>query len=175
MKPALLALLFATATAPGIAGCGYTLANAPHDALGPFTVRAAEATTPDAAVTAAAIEGAQRELLRAGLLSARGEGTALTITLVRVDERSEGIARGADSAPIGRGIRLVIAGRALVRGQESAPARDSGEITVAEVFARSESAALGIVGRSEAAERAGRRLGERLVRRVLGEIDPGEP
>jgi hypothetical protein len=173
VKPALRALLLATAA--GLAGCGYTLANAPHDALGPFTVRAAEATTPDAAVTAAAIEGAQRELSRAGLLSASGEGTALTITVLRVEERSEGIARGAGPAPIGRGIRLVIAGRATARGVDGATARDSGEITVAEVLARSDSAALGIVGRSEAAERAGRRLGVRLVRRVLGEIDPGEP
>lgn len=172
---AALARLATTVIAVGLAGCGYTLATTPDPALTPFTVRAAAATTPDAIAITAAIEGAQRELLRAGLLSARGEGTALTITVVRVDERSEGIARGADTAPIGRGIRLVIAGRALVRGRESAPARDSGEITVAEVFARSESAALGIVGRSEAAERAGRRLGERLVRRVLGEIDPGEP
>ncbi len=138
-------------------------------------MRASAATTPDDAVTAAAIEGAQRELARAGLLSARGEGTPLTITILRVDERSEGIAGAAGAAPAARGIRLTIVGRARAGDAEGAPARDSGEVTVSEVFARADSAALGIVGRSEAGPRAGRRLGERLARRVLGEIDPGEP
>ena len=167
--------LFFAAAAAGSAGCGYALANAPHDALGPFVVVAGEAKTPDAVAVAAAIEGAQRELSRAGLLSARGEGTALTITLARVDERSEGVARGADTAPLARGIRLTIAGRATARDAAGATLRDSGEVEVAEVFARSESAAVGVLGREEAARRAGRRLGERLARRLLGEIDPGEP
>jgi hypothetical protein len=171
----LSATVTAAATAAGILGCGYTLANAPRDELGPFLVRAAEATTPDDAVTAAAIEGAQRELARAGLLSQRGEGTALTIAVLRVDERSEGIASGAGSAPTARGIRLTIVGRARAGEGDRTPARDSGEVTVTEVFAPGGSAALGIVGRGEAGPRAGRRLGERLVRRVLGEPDPSEP
>jgi hypothetical protein len=167
------ALFFAAAA--GSAGCGYSLANTPHDALGPFTVIAGEAKTPDAVALAAAIEGAQRELSRAGLLAARGEGTALTITVVRVEERSEGIASGTADAPLARGIRLIIAGRATARGADEASARDSGELEVAEVFARGDSAAAGVLGRDEAARRAGRRLGERLARRLLGEIDPGEP
>lgn len=175
MTRALPALLVAAATAAGIAGCGYSLANTPRDALGPFLVRAAEATTPDEAVTAAAIEGAQRELARAGLLSAHGEGTALTITLLRVDERSEGIAEGAGRAPVARGVRLTIVGRARAEGADGASTRDSGEVTVTEVLARSDSAAQGVVGRDETGARAGRRLGQRLVRRVLGELDPGEP
>lgn len=175
MKLSRPARLFAAATAAGILGCGYTLANTPRDALGPFLVRASGATTPDDTATAAAIEGAQRELARAGLLSARGEGTPLTITVLRVDERSEGIAEGASTAPAARGIRLTIVGRARAGDADRPPARDSGEVTVTEVFARSGSAALGIVGRGEAEARAGRRLGERLARRVLGELDPGEP
>ena len=153
------------------AGCGYTLANTPDAALPPFTVRAAEARTPDAAVTTAAIEGAESELARAGLLAARGDGVVLTIAVVRVDERSEGIAAGssASAAPVARGIRLTIVGRA------SGAARDSGEVTVSEVFSAGGSAAIGILSRDEAAQRAGRRLGERLARRVLGDVDPGEP
>ena len=173
MKAWTRALFFAAAARS--AGCGYAWAFAPHDALGPFTVIAGEAKTPDATAITAAIEGAQRELSRAGQLSARGEGTALTITIVRVEERSEGIAGGADAAPRARGIRLTIVGRATARGAETASARDSGELEVTEVFARSESAAVGVLGRDEAARRAGRRLGERLARRVLGEVDPGEP
>jgi hypothetical protein len=159
------------AIAAGSTGCGYALANAPVDALGPFTVVAGAATTPDAVAVAAAIEGAQRELSRAGLLAARGEGTALTITLVRVDEQSAGVARGVDGAPRARGIQLTITGRATAGGA----ARDSGELAVVEVFARDDSAAGGVLGRDEAARRAGQRLGARLVRRVLGAIDPGEP
>lgn len=175
MKVLKRALLFAAVAAAGSAGCGYTLANAPHEALGPFLVIAGEAKTPDAVAVAAAIEGAQRELSRAGLLSARGEGTALTITIGRVDERSEGIASGPGATPLARGIRLTIAGRATARGAQEASARDSGELSVAEVFAGGGSAAQGVLGRDEAARRAGRRLGERLVRRLLGAIDPGEP
>lgn len=157
-------------------GCGYTLANTPDAALGPFTVRAAAATSPDAVATTAAIESAQRELARAGLLSARGDGAVLTISITRVDERGEGIAAGSSpgGAPVARGIRLTIVGRATAPATSRAGARDSGEITVSEVFAAS-GATIGILARDDAAERAGARLGERLVRRVLGDLDPGEP
>jgi hypothetical protein len=160
-----------------IPGCGYRLANTQGAALGPFTVRAAEAKTPDAVAITAAIEGAQRELARGGLLSARGEGTTLTISIVRVDERSEGIAAGSgpSAAPIARGIRLTIVGRATAPATARAAARDTGDVIVAEVFAASGGAAIGILARDEAAQRAGQRLGERLVRRVLGDVDPGEP
>lgn len=170
-------VLLATSTL--LAGCGYTLANVPDPSLTPFTVRAAEARTPDAAAITAAIEGAQRELSRAGLLSARGDGPVLTIAVERVDEQSEGIAAGSGSTssatPRARGIRLTIVGRATAPASAGATSRDSGAITVSEIFATSGSAAIGSLDRDEAAQRAGRRLGERLVRRVLGEIDPGEP
>ena len=179
MSRAALGRLVLLATSTALAGCGYALANAPDASLTPFTVRATDATTPDAAAITAAIEGAQRELARAGLLSERGEGTVLTIAVGRVDERSEGIAAGSGSAasatPRARGIRLTIVGRATAPASARATARDSGEITVTEIFSSSGGAAIGVLGRDEAAQRAGRRLGERLVRRVLGEIDPGEP
>ena len=181
MSPRALARLLLIATASGLVGCGYTLANAPDASLAPFTVRAAAANTPDATALTAAVEGAQRELSRAGLLSARGDGTLLTIAVVRVDERSEGIAAGAapsgsaSATPHARGIRVTIVGRATAPASASAPSRDSGEIEVGEIYASSGSATHGILGRDEAARRAGRRLGERLVRRLLGEIDPGEP
>jgi hypothetical protein len=167
----LIALAIATA------GCGYSLANTPDAALTPFTVRAAAATMPDAAVSTAAIEGAEGELARAGLLAARGDGTVLTIAVVRVDERSEGIAAGssASAAPVARGIRLTIVGRATAPAGASGAARDSGDVEVSEVFSAGGSAAIGILSRDEAAQRAGRRLGERLARRVLGDVDPGEP
>lgn len=159
------------------ASCGYTLANTPDAALPPFTVRAAEARTPDAAVTTAAIQGAESELARAGLLAARGDGAVLTIAVVRVDERSEGIAAGESvgATPRARGIRLTIVGRATSPATAGAAARDSGEIEVTEVFATPGSAAIGLLARDEAAQRAGRRLGERLARRLLGDVDPGEP
>lgn len=165
------------AASMSLAGCGYTLANVPDASLTPFTVRAAEARTPDAAVIGAAIQGAERELARAGLLSARGDGPVLTITVERVDEQSEGIAAGATSsaAPHARGIRLRIVGRATSVATATAPARDSGAVEVTEIVATSGSAAIGGLGRDEAARRAGLRLGERLVRRVLGDFDPGEP
>ena len=177
MRAAALARLATTVIVLGLAGCGYTLATTPDPALTPFTVRAAAATTPDAIAITAAIEGAQRELSRAGLLSTRGDGAVLTIAVVRVDERSEGIAAGSSGSatPIARGIRLTIVGRATAPASPRAAARDSGEVEVAEVFATSGTATIGILARDEAAQRAGRRLGERLVRRVLGDIDPGEP
>ncbi len=174
-RAARVATVFALSIA--IPGCGYTLANTPDAALGPFVVRAAEARTPDAVAIAAAIEGAQRELARGGLLSSSSDTAVLTISVVRVDERSEGIGAGsgASAAPIARGIRLTIVGRATATATARAAARDTGEIQVAEVFAASGGGAIGILARDEAAQRAGQRLGERLVRRVLGDVDPGEP
>jgi hypothetical protein len=181
VSPAARARLAVIAIGIAIAnqGCGYALANTPDAGLTPFTVRAAVATTPDGLVTTAAIAGAESELARAGLLAARGDGPVLTIAVGRVAERSEGIAAGsgANEAPIARGIRLTIVGRATSPASASAPARDSGEVEVSEVFSAAGSAAIGLLGRDEAAERAGRRLGQRLARRVLGDVgsDPGEP
>ncbi|MEP7121522.1 MAG: hypothetical protein ABJE95_11450 [Byssovorax sp.] len=173
MIRAALALALALGIGIAIAGCGYTLANTPDAALPPFTVRAAEARTPDGSVISAAINGAESELSRAGLLAVRGDGAVLTIAILRVAERSEGIAAGitTNATPIARGIRLTIAARATT----TAPARDSGEIEVSEVFATPESATIGLLARDEAAQRAGLRLGQRLARRVLGDVDPGEP
>jgi hypothetical protein len=180
VSPGALARLLLLATSTALAGCGYVLANAPDPSFTPFTpftVGAADATIPDGAVISAAVDGAQRELARAGLLSARGDGPVLTIAVESVREQSEGIERGPSprSTPVARGIRLRIVGRATSPAAAGAPARDSGAIEVTEIVASTGSAAIGSLGRDEAAQRAGRRLGERLVRRVLGDFDPGEP
>jgi hypothetical protein len=157
-----------------LAGCGYHLANAVSDPLGPFVVRGGEVKVPYAAAIAAAEEGARSELSRSGQLSPGGQGSALVIAVDRVDEGATGIAAGAAGAPIARGIRITVIGRAWIEAGGSI-ARETGEVRASEVMAAPGDAATAIAAREEALDRAARRLGERMARQILGEIDPGEP
>lgn len=159
------------ALALALSGCGYRLAGGASDPLGPFVVAGGEARTPYAEVMAAAEEGARAELIRQG---AHGEGSALVVEILRVDEQSEAIARAPSRAePLARALRIVVTGRAFVRRGE-ATARDTGDLRAVEVIARMESPTQAIVAREEAARRAARRLGELLARRVLGYPEPGD-
>ncbi|APR77229.1 Hypothetical protein A7982_02576 [Minicystis rosea] len=157
-------------------GCGYHLAHAPADPLGPFSVVAGRAYVPDATASAAAEEGARAELSRAGALSTGSEGGSIEIEILRIDEAGEGIAVGAAGAPLGRGVRITVVGRAsLRRAGSNVVERDTGDMRASEVMTRADGAARGMAVAESATRVASRRLGEMLVRRVLGFPEPSEP
>jgi hypothetical protein len=159
----------------GISACGYHLGPAPVDPLGPFTVVATPVRVAEAGLAAAAEEGARAELSRAGQLGGRGAPGAIEVQVIRVDEVSEGIAAGAQGAPLARGVRVAVVGRAVLRGAGGRVARDTGDVRAGEVTAAAPAVAEGVVAADEAGRIAARRLGETLVRRILGVPDPGEP
>ena len=177
-RGALAALLVLLATS----GCGYHLVHdphGPHDPAGPFTITSGPAHTPDAALAAAAEEGARAELSRAGELAPAAGGAALAeieIELVRVEETSEGVALASPDLPLARATRVTVIGRARVhRATAAAPERDTGEVRASEAVARIASAGQALIARDEGGRTAARRLGEILVRRLLGFPEPGEP
>lgn len=158
-------------------GCGYRFAHAPSDPLGPFTIVAGATIVPHSAAIASAEEGARAELSRAGQLARGSEGGTIEIEILRVDETGEAIALPAGAtSPLGRGARVTVVGRARMRRAGSgAVERDTGDVRASEVGARADGAARGMVVSDEAARGAARRLGEILVRKLLGFPEPGEP
>jgi len=168
---ALLLLLAASAL-----GCGYQLVHAPSDPLGPFAVTGGSARAPDAALAAAAEEGARAELARAGQLGGRGAPGEIEIELLRVDETGQSISLGSAGIPGAGGVQVMATGRGrLRRAGSTAAERDTGDVRVSDTAARATSVAGAAVTRDEAGRMAARRLGETLVRRLLGVPQPGEP
>lgn len=173
-------LLFASAAL--VFGCGYHLAGAAGDPLGPFDVTGGETRTPYAEAMASAEEGARAELARASALAAGGQGkTAMVVEVLRVDETGEapalsraGGARAEGPIPLARALRVTVTGRATLR-HKGAVARDTGDVRAAEVIAPEGDPRAAILARDEAARRAARRLGEILARRLLGFPEPGDP
>lgn len=166
------------ALALALAGCGYRLVHAPADPLGPFVVVSGRVYVPDASAISSAEAGARAELARAGELAPGGAGARLELEVLRVDETSEGIALtpGKAGLPLARGVRITVVGRArLRRAGSDVVERDTGDVRASEVAARSDSAGMGSLVRDELGRAAGRRLGEALVRRLLGVPEPGEP
>jgi hypothetical protein len=161
-----------------LAGCGYQLAHAPNDPLGPFVVVAGRVYVPDAPAIASAEEGARAELARAGALAPGDAGARLEIEVLRVDETGEGIALepGKAGLPLARGVRVTVVGRArLRRAGSDVVERDTGDVRASEVAARADGPGAGSLVRDELGRAAARRLGEALVRRLLGVAEPGEP
>jgi hypothetical protein len=159
-----------------VPACGYHLVHAPSDPLGPFTVVSSAVRVPDAALAAAAEEGARAELSRAGQLAGKEAPGEIEIELLRVDETGEGIALAARDLPLARGLRVTAIGRGRLRRAGAAAAeRDTGDLSAEETVARGGSVAAATVGREEAGRAAARRLGEVLVRKLLGFPEPGGP
>lgn len=173
------ALLFALCS-----GCGYQPAHAPRDEAGPFAVVGLRAYTPHAFMIASAEAGARSELGRAGQLAscapaggaaiAPGGCPTIALEIVRVDEEAAALRvdRG-DPRLIARGVRITVTGRARVRaGAGGATLRDTGDMSTTDVFARPDDPAAAAAAREEAGRLVSRRLGERLVRRLLGRPEP---
>jgi len=154
----------------GGAGCGYRLAHAEPDPLGPFTVRAGSLTAPATEARIAAISGARGMLARHGQLAsedARGQRATIVIDVLRVQERAAAVsATDASASPMARSVRLTITGRARMRiGAEVV--RDTGDVDVDELVSPGADVASFALARDEAVRSASQRLGQRLVRRLL--------
>jgi hypothetical protein len=167
----------AALAALALTGCGYHLVHAPADPAGPFAVVGGRAYTPDAAAMAAAEEGARAELARAGeLASGASAAGVIEVEILRVDEVADGItlAPGRPDLPLARGVRVTAVGRARMR-RAGAVVRDTGDVRAGETVAAAGGAARGVAVGDEATRAAARRLGEILVRRLLGFPEPGAP
>ena len=157
-------------------GCGYHLVHGSQDPEGPFRVEGGEAKTPYATAMAAAEQGAETELARAGALAAGAE-TVMVVEILRIDEISEAMAASGDAlepVPRARALRVTVTGRATLK-RHGAIVRDTRDMRAAEVIAAATSPTAAILAREEAAVRASRRLGEQLARRLLGYPAPSEP
>ena len=166
----------------GVLGCGYRTLDASRDPAAPFAVVGAIPRAPSAGAAAAAEAGARSELARAGVLATGAQASAgaaaIEIELVRVEEEGAGIAvdPGAGAAPLARGLRVTVTGRARLwaaGGQRPTPLRETGDVRASFTISRGQGdAAATAAAREDAARIAGRRLGERLARRILGVPDP---
>jgi hypothetical protein len=162
--------------AAACAGCGYHLANAAGASGGPISIVGGPSTTPDAALAGAAEAGARAELARADALGGSGAPREIMIEILRVDEAAEAIHAGIGGVPTASAVRVTALGRARLRRRDTgAVERETGNLHVTETAARAPSVAAGAVTRDEAGRAAARRLGEALVRALLGRPDPEEP
>lgn len=162
-------------------GCGYRpLQEGARDPAAPFTVIGALPEAPYSDAAAAAEAGARSELARAGMLATPGQASAgssaIAIELLRVDEEGAGIAIDpASGAPLARGLRVTVTGRARLWAAGGRDLlRETGDVRSSLVVSRGQGdAAAASTAVKDAARLAGRRLGERLARRILGLPDPG--
>jgi hypothetical protein len=166
-------LIFAASIAALCLGCGYRplrsgLAGHPH-------VRVAQTVShlpggDGATIGESAATGARAELARFGALSSSSseeEPDVLTIELVRVDERSEGVAVGDDGKPHARGVRLRLTARGLVTGHGQK--FETLDLDAFEVVATSGGDVLSWdAARTAAARGAARKVGAMVAREVLG-------
>jgi len=156
----------------GGVGCGYRLAHAEPDPLGPFTVQAGSLTAPASEARIATLSGARSMLARHGQLASRGGSTGrppatIVIDVLRVQERAAAVSTTDDGAtPMARSVQLTITGRARMR-IDAATVRDTGDVQVDELVSPGTDVASFELARDEAVRVASQRLGQALVRRLL--------
>jgi hypothetical protein len=136
-----------------------------------FAVVGAAPLVADASVVAEVEAGVRAGLSRAGALRS-GEGyPRVVVEVLRIDGSSAGIADVAGS-PLARGTELGVVARAWIeRERAGEPMRDTGDVRTLEVSSAASDARLESLRQADALRAAGRRLGERLARRILGEPD----
>lgn len=166
-------------------GCGYSPLYASRDPLGPFAVAGGPHRIPSAVAAVAAEAGARAELARAGMLAScsprsSSECSVILIEILRLEEETAGIAADGSPfagppAPMARGLRVTVTGRARLVARGADAARDTGDVRSSFVLGRGDGDAASIsVAREEAVRIAARRLGERLAGRILGVPDASD-
>jgi len=153
-------------------GCGYRplrsgLAGHPHVRVAPTIAHLPGGD--GATIAESAATGARGELARFGALSSSsgGEEDVLTIEIVRVDEKSEGVAVLDDGKPHARGVRLRVTARGLVsgRGQKF----ETMDLDASEVIATDGNDDLAWqAARTAAARGAAKKVGAMVAREILG-------
>jgi len=153
-----------------LSACGYTPVYGPSGAR--YEVQAGPYSTAQFEAVGEAVNGLRTELGAAGAL---GAGRRVVVEILRVDERSIGV-QVTGAAPLARGSEVVVVGRARVyeSSENSAPTRDTGDMSRAAEYAAGVSAAQDAVARSKAVREAARTLGRAMARVVLGLPEPAE-
>jgi hypothetical protein len=119
---------------------------------------------PGAELAEEAATGARAELARYGALDAAST-SALRIEIVRVDERSEGVAAESGRTRA-RGVRVRLFARGVFEGEGGA--FETPDVEGSELVAAPDSAAAWSGARAAAARRAARIAGARVAHEVLG-------
>jgi len=118
------------------------------------------------------LAGARQELSRAGVLQPGDEYPRFVVQVLRIDEESSGI-MAPDDVPRARGSAVGVVARAWVEDQPgSERTRDSGDLRRIEWVSSGATPGDDALRHSSALRVAGRRLGQSLARRVLGEPEP---
>jgi hypothetical protein len=136
-------------------------------------VKVVRALVPDAVASDEVANGVREELALEGALEP-GEGwPCAEIEVLRADEASEGIAV-AGGGPLARGMDVGLVGRAWVApSADASHQRDTGDMRAAGIATIDESAGAPDPRQTgfhhaDALRAAGRRLGHKLARRLLG-------
>lgn len=156
-------------------GCGYRLAGA-TDPAGPFAVEGALGGAPYPEAHRGAARGASEELARsAQLASASASRAVVRVEILRVDVRGGAIGFGAGAGqgdPKAGSVRITVTGRGRMGvpdgdGDGMAWLRDTGDVTATDEIAAPPSSEAFILARERSVESTSRRLGQRLVQRLL--------
>jgi hypothetical protein len=153
-------------------GCGYAPAYGGERPEQRLTVVGSSPGIPQTDVVHEVLAGARQELSRAGVLQPGTRHPRLMIQVLRVDEESSGIVAPND-LPLARGSSVGVSARAWVESQPGAePSRDSGDLRRVEWVSAGPTSVDDALRYDGALRVAGRRLGQALARRVLGEPEP---
>ncbi len=154
--------------------CGYRPAYASPDPASKLSVVLAPTRIAQADALGAALGGARAELSRAGALRAEPGYPRMVVELLRVDEKSSGVAvLPGTRTPLARGSTLAVLGRAWVEESAGAePSRDTGDMRRTEQYASERDARRDSLRYDQAVRAAADELGHSLARRVLGLPEP---
>ena len=161
-----------------LVGCGYEPAYGGADEAERLRVAAAQPKVARMDAVQAALDGARAELGRSGALAAGSGYPRMVVEVLRVDEKSGGIAAtepagGGPLMPLARGSSVGVLGRAWVEEvRDGPPLRDTGDMRRVEHYASEQEPRLEVVRHDEAVRSAARQLGRALARRVLGQAEP---
>jgi hypothetical protein len=126
-------------------------------------VAVADAVAPDEVAS-----GVREELARAGALEGGESYPRIEIEVLRADERSEGIAAGANG-PIARGTDVAVVARAwIARGPDAQPEADTGDMRAEVTVATDPTTRSSSFHHADAVRAAARRLGHQLATRIMG-------
>jgi hypothetical protein len=154
-------------------GCGYRPAYAGREPAEQLSVEPGPTRIPQADAIAAALGGARAELSRAGALRDGSGYPRMVVELVRVDEKSAGIAVSQGGMPLARGSTVAVTGRAWVEDARGAePSRDTGDLRRVEQYASEADSRRDSLRYDQAVRAAADELGHSLGRLVLGLPEP---
>ena len=153
-----------------VAACGYRpLYGGRDNATEPrFSVALSRSIVADAVAADEVLSGARDELSRMGMLASGRSYPRIEIEVTRIDETADAISAPMD-APIARTMRISASARAWIVSQPGeSPETDTADMRAFVDIAPSTDPATEAFRRANASRAAARRLGTRLVLRLLG-------